>query len=310
MSNYLNIPLIWPFKMVPVAANPGIHFDDSWSHEQIKSFETRVRYFQKWVKSEKTPLQIETTSLPAGLRLFRPDGSVIKTFNWTEKFATTAYKVYETEYDVSDVTDKIVFLEQTATFGIKTQQWFSEPIQIAESWPDTLMFKYRNSYLSQDVAWTISTDFFMYFRCEAGLIDFDPKQDRTTYIDQVRNTNTLSGYPTRNFKLSIGNVFGVPPYVVDILNRIFACDTVYISKNKGVKEKQYEATEGASWEVNRVKGFPWMGAQLEVTPSSNSTSSTFNDEVTTAPAIIVTYQIMAKFFGGEQLVQIEDIETE
>lgn len=310
MSNYLNIPLIWPFKMVPVSSDPGVHFDDSWSHEQIKSFEMRQRYFQKWVKSETTPLIVEATYAPENLKLYRPDGTVIKEFGWTSIFAATEYQIYKTEFDVSDVTDKRVFLYQKAEAGIYSKEWFSEPIEIKTSWPGTLLFKYRNSYLSQGVAWTAESGLYMYFRCEAGLMNFVPKGDRTSFINQIRNTKQLSGYPYRNFKLWIGDVFGVPPYILDILNRIFCCDTVLITHKKGVMEKQYELTQGAEWEINEIKGYPWMGAGIEITPSTNVESTSFNDQVTAAPALVVTYQIIARFFGGQQLVQLEDIETE
>jgi hypothetical protein len=311
MSNYLNIPLIWPFKMVPVLSSPGIHFDDSWAHEQIKGFEMKQRYFQKWITSETTPLQIETTSLPENLKVYNKEGAVIKQFVWTQVgIASSSAMIYRTIYDVSDITEKIIFISQKAVFGINERMWFSEPIKLGTKWPGTILFKYRNSYNSQDVAWTAEADFYMYFRCEAGIMNFDPKNDITSYVDQIKNRKTLSGYPFRVFKLFVGDVFGMPPYMVDILNRIWCCDTVYLTDKKGENERQYETMEGSAWEPNHVKGSPWMGASIDITPTGNASSNQFNDLSSAAPAIIVTYQIVAKFFGGEQKVQLEDIETE
>jgi len=61
MSNYLNIAKVLPFKFYKNTPTPGIHFDDDWACNQIRNWEKRVYYAQKWLRAYTTKLQIITT---------------------------------------------------------------------------------------------------------------------------------------------------------------------------------------------------------------------------------------------------------
>lgn len=296
--NHFKIPFLSPFKFVPATSSPGVHFDDAWACEQIKSFEKQAFYKQKWVKADTTPLQVESSIAPETLKLYDSNGVVVKTFSWTEKYAAVDYKIYETTFDVSDMAEGIYYLLQQVTIGAINWKAITEPVHVKTAWPNTMLFRYYNSYNRDDVAWT--TGLQMQFRCEAGIMDFNPEAEITDYINQSHDREIIDGVPSRSFKLYIGDERGVAPWVVDLLNRIFLCDFV------AIEEKEY--CRAGKWEIVRQKNYPLIGASMEIVPGQNLTSLEFADTTPLAPGIVMAYSFETGFFGEGPTVPIIEVE--
>lgn len=300
--NHFKIPLLWPFKMLPSTANPNVvsDFDGAWACEQIKSFERRVYYKQKWKKSDTTPLVIESSIAPESLKILDAFGVQKKAISWTNALTATGYNIYKLTFDISDLAEGVYHIYQRVAFGSIDWPAISEPIHSKTSWPNTLAFTYTNSYLDQDVPWSLITG--MKFRCEAGIMDFNPERDRAAYVNQMRDVTNLSGVPYRSFKLYIGKAPGVAPWVIDLLNRIFCCDDI------DIEGKKYQSDDGSKWEVTRVKGYPLIGASLDIVAAVAESSLEFADTTPIAPGILVAYQMEPGFFGPASLIPITDIE--
>jgi hypothetical protein len=217
--NHLKFPLLNPFKFLPNTSSPGIHFDDAWAFEQIKTFETKAAYRHKWVKANTTKLQLESSIAPSDLQLRRPNGTVAKVFAWSVVFNSASYGIYECTFDVSDQPEGIYFLYQLVSLLSVNWEVVSEPIHVKVSWPNTLLYRYYNSFNKDDVAWI--TGIQMYFRCESGIMDFNPDADASDYIDQTQDRELIDGIPSRAFKLFIGEAPGVAPYIIDIFKSDF-----------------------------------------------------------------------------------------
>lgn len=292
--HYCNIPLVSPFKFVLDSQSYDIHFDDSFAQEQIKSFERRVYYRQKWQRADTTLLQIESTVTPSNLQLLNRERGVVKEFVWSPVVTATGYKIYQTLFDVTDVeTDDVYFLYQHV--GILLLQWkfISEPIHLKDKWKNTVKISYKNSFNKLDVAWT--TGIVMNFRVEGAILDFNPDRERTAYVDQPGNVVTLEGVPSRGFRFGIAEPTGVAPYIVDLLNRIFCLDYILI------ENKQYDSAVGAKWEVKRITGYPLMGAAIDIVPSKNVQSLQATQEEI-APGFVVAYDIETDWFGDSNIV--------
>jgi hypothetical protein len=300
--NHLNFPFALPFKFVPNTSSPGIHFDDSWACEQIKSFEAKAYYRQKWQLSDTTPLQIESSIAPEDLKMYNSAGTLIKSFEWTAVHSEVNYKIYECTFDISDKPEGVYWLYQRVNLLSIDWKAISEPIHAKASWPNTQRIGYKNSYNDHDVAWT--TGIKMYFRCEMGIMDFTPERDRTAYANQTHDVATLKGVPSRQFKLYIGTAPGVAPYIVDILNRIFCCDYIEIAG------KLYQSAEGSKWEVTRVKNYPLIGASIDIVPATNEMSLQFSDTTPLAPGIVTAFKIDTSFFGPGTLVPVTDVQEQ
>jgi hypothetical protein len=303
MANHFNIPLLWPFKMVPSTDTPGMHFDDDWHSEQIRDWEMKMYYQQKWETADTTKLQIESSIAPETLKVLDRHGAIVKTFTWTAVLTETYYKIYETTFDISDLDEGVYYLHQQVTFGALDWNYVSEPISMKAEWPRTLLFTFSNSFNDQDIAWT-ANDLEMKFRCEADIQEPDFPRDRAAYVNQTRNITNLSGIPYRTFKLVIGDAPGVAPYVVDILNRIFCCDSI------DIEGLAYQSDEGSKWEINRIKGIPTIGASIDIAPEVNKTSQQSSDTTPLAPGIVMAYNIETAFFGPGSLVPVVDIEEQ
>lgn len=309
MASHLKISFLWPFKMVPQSTSAGIHFDDDWSLNQIKSFERRVYYKQKWQKSDTTKLQIESSILPDSLKVYNPERQLAKEFAWTAVFTTVAYKIYEVEFDISDLSDGVYFLYQRVAFA-SAIEWIaiSEPVHVKTEWKNTLGFRYKHSFNDYDVAFTTGLEFF--FRCEGCIppTSITPKRDATEFVSQNSNTELLKGYPARQFVLHIGGTDrdnGLAPWVTDLMSRIFSCDTVYIN------DKRYSANPGADFKNSPIKGYPLLASSLEIVESRNPSSLEFADTEGLAEGlagIVTAYNIETSFFGPGALVPVIEVE--
>lgn len=307
MTSFLNVPFLNTFKFVPNTATPGIHFDQDWMFNQIKSFETKINYYQKWQIADRTTVQVESTILPDDLKFYDCSGSVVKSipFVKTADGVDLGTNIYEASVNLDDLpVNKIYYAYIKATYGDVIFEAISEPVSIQTLWPGTLNFTYRNSVNNYGVAFTTGIEFN--FRCEAGIMDFNPDSDASDYIDQIHNVEQLAGTPFRTFKLYIGDEKGVAPWVLDLLNRILVCDYVEI------QGMEYSKNDGAKWDINRVKGFPLYGGSIEIIPAKNISGIQFMSDTDITAGLVVAYDIDTNFFGqvadDEHIIDIENLD--
>lgn len=291
--------------MLPHTLTPGEHFDDDWACKQIRFGEMRVNYQQKWIRSYTTKLQIVTTVEPDDLKLYDEYGVVVKSFPWTVVGTGTGdEKAYHCTYDVTDIlTDGYYWLYQKCAILSVLLEAISEPIWIRNSHRNVRPFVFSNS--KNDFGLIFSgTNLSMTFMCESDMPanEYTFERDVNTFADQIHNVVMLSGYPYNNAKLIIGNPKGVAPYVIDITNRILCCDNV---KFNGLK---IQTTDGAKWDINKVRGYPLIGGSIDVTPAKNLSSLQLIHEDPIEPGIIVAYDLDQGFFGTTNIVHITDFE--
>jgi len=310
MATLLNIPLITPFKFVPVSNSPGIHFDDKWAYEQRLVGDMNISYRQKWVKTDTTDLVIESSLPPDDLKVYEKNGNVVTLVHsipWTVDYAGISTSFYKLVFDISALPDAVYLLYQRAAFGSVSFNVISEPIHSKSKWPGTLLFTYKHSFNDYDVVWTTGTE--MKFRCEACLppAAFEPILERNTFVNQIRNVKTTKGRPYRTFKLDVGQALpywakGVAPWVLDLLNRIFHCDSIDISG------KKFQANNDSKWEKTFFKGNPLVFASLEVVEGSNRGSLQISDTTPLAPGLVTAYNIETDFFGENPTVSVTEVE--
>lgn len=299
-TQHFKMPLLLPFKFVPVSSTPGIHFDDRWAYEHIRNFQLPARYHQKWKRSETTKLQIESSVMPDNLKLLDINGAIVKQFVWNVVVNEISYKVYETTFDISDVPEDIYFLYSHASL-LDVISWpaITEPINSKNDWPNTIGIVYKNSYNDNDVAWTTGIE--MLFRLEAGIMNIDPKRDNTTHINQENRPRLLKGRPFREFDFLVADAPGVAEWVVDLLNNIMCCDyTVY-------EGKRYLAKPGSELEITRRLSYPLVGAKQTLLEWDNKKSLEFNNTAEIAPGLVTAYNIQTGFFGPGSTVPITEV---
>lgn len=304
MSNYLNIPKVLPFKFLPNTATPGIHIDDDWAYNQIRNYETRAYYFQKWIRAYTTKLQVTTTIAPESLKLLDSTRAVVKSFAWTlAGVGAGGENAYECTFDVTDVaTDGVYFLYIKCELLSVKFEAISEPIHIKNSHRNVRPWVYKHSENDFGMVWT--TGIQMTFMCESDIppTSYRPDRDRNSYVNQTHDVATIQAYPFQVAKLLIGEATGVAPYIPDIANRILCCDNVKFS---GL---QIETPENGKLDINEIKGYPLVGASIDVMPARNSSSLQLITE-DLIPGVVTTYNLNTNFFGTANTVTITEIET-
>lgn len=302
MANYSWISKHCPFWFVPNTATPGIHFDDDWSCTQIKSFEANAYYIQKWLTATTTKIQCISTVAPQSLKIYNSSQQIAKAISWTVVATSSGANVYELTFDISDLPEGYYWLYQKFELLSYLAEFISEAIYSKASHPFVKPITYSHSDNDHDMVWT--TNIEMVFCVEYEIMEYDFKAERNNTIDQTRDQFLLNGVPYRTCKLEVGTAKGVSPYIIDILNRIFCCDSV------DLKGKKFAAKDGSEIEVRRVKNYPLIGATLEMVESNNLYSTQRNDLSALAPGLVTAYNIDTSFFGLGTIVPITEIDLE
>lgn len=299
------MPLGLPFRFVPVTDSPGYGLTEDLFCAQKRWYERKAYYQQKWVKTDTTMLQCESSIYPEDMQLIQVNNNIItvvKTFEWDKVFEGINYSIFETVFDVTDVPNGIYFLVSKVIFEDAINWAFmSEPIAINTEWKKTLKLKYKNSFNKDDIAWTTGLE--MLFRCEMDINDYEPDSLRTSYINQVQDARLLDGTPGMQASILIGDTPGVPYYIIDILDAIFTND---FTELEGIR---IVAKPGEQIKVTRgPRQYRMVGGSLTVKPYYNKRSNQFNDDTELTNAIVTAYNIETGFFGPKAQVSITEVE--
>lgn len=250
----ISVPLLNPLRFVPIA-DGGRHFDDDWDRIIQKSWQISRGYCQKlqWgdriVVLYRFPLQVPVKLWDCHGREVGPLSSVQDLLG--VKVYGAIVPQIEGEYYV--------------TIG---NYYISEPLLIREKWDNTALIEYsnyRNDFGIPFGGGQVHPE--LGFRVEANLVEFTPLSENEMYTDQVRNNVQLHSTPYRRWKLVIGGRSGVPDWVGDKMNRIFACSEVWIDG------KKFTRNGDAVMETQRVDNYnPFASYSLEVTEAENTDS--------------------------------------
>ena len=151
--------------------------------------------------------------------------------------------------------------------------FYSEPISVKESHPDTIAVNYTHNVNDFDVMYGRN---FM-IRVEGGIPrdGFKLESESVNFTNQPYNNVLLSGKPYSIFTYQFGIGRGIPFYLADKLNRAFCFNRVEIDG------KEFVRAEGAKLEAqDRVQGLATAVYSLDVTPASNSYSEVYPPQTT------------------------------
>jgi hypothetical protein len=279
-----------------------------WSN--IRQWEFKSPYHQKWVRSDTTKLQCESSIPPMDLKIYDVRSlALVKSIAWVPVFVSPSYSIYELNFDISDRPQGLYILYQQTSLLAINWEYYSEPISSKDKWPETILHEYWHDFNDYDVAWTTGVHFK--FRVEAGIMDPNAERDRTAFMNQVKRVETLMATPYDTYKLYIGEGWkGVPYWTIRILNFIWACHHIYLTGDYYHETGYWQSLTDAKWELTRVKGFPKFGAGLEVIPADNSMSVEYNDGGNKlAEGIVTAYNIETDWFGKKGITPVIDIEN-
>lgn len=260
MSVFL-IPPVNPLRFI----QPGGRLDRLSAAQLINSYQQPGCYLQKWQTDDTTKIQIlsdfEFTfrifDLVTGLEVaelipVEVDASIIgQTFGVYEitlPFSALEEGIFYAQVDYEDESEEAITL-------------ISEPFQVAETHDETLLFSYENSENNFSVVFSTGINFKL--RVEGNIELFKPESDDVIYNDQLRNATVLDSIPFRSWTLFVGAAPGVAAWMLDLVNRVMACDEVTIDGDP------YTKKVGSSWEMKRADEYPFAGMTTEIVPVEN-----------------------------------------
>lgn len=324
MNYYVETPLLSPTNWY--AVNPGElptylyrHMDQWLSILQTKSFEFARQYFQKWQRSDIVPHIFNATITPMQIQLYSCDGEPVPGYILvpTEKITTLVnvdFAPYEANGALDDIEDGVYFWLLTAGSDDNVQTFVSEPFEVAETWPNTMLMEYSNDKNDFDVIFKrIENGQVAYlklnYRIEATLLDFQPGGRSTKYEDQNLDVTTLKSQTFRNWSFVLGPATGVPDYVSDKVSRIFDCSSVLLDG------KGFVRPDGANLERNGIDLYGMAGYRMDIREAKNRQSKRFTGTIgELSSQLTVVYNFNTKGWGAQNgpasdnIIQIESID--
>lgn len=260
------------FRFVPLDATYRYntrHFDVDWFRNQILSWQVKTNYSEKVQRGDRVYLQIlsNVTTAPTLSIYSCKQGDALSTVNYVDSTYTIAgNRVYE--INLTDVFEALesgkYYLVTTATDADGEQSWITEPIQLADSFPETMLLRYKH-YHNKDHVDFERTGITFNMRVESALLDFEPGVNRVGYEAQDGNYSLLSAVTFRGFTwVAGGNGKTIPDYMISKLNHVWALSDVWLDG------KKFVAQDGAAFEKSVVDKFPKYAAGIDIREAINN----------------------------------------
>lgn len=313
MANQIYIPFSNPvdFYEVDKAELPQYisrHMDDVWLKDQLEEYETPVRYTQKWRTDDAIPFQYTSNFASIQVQLIDCQQNVILTQVVTQKRINkfiSGYYLYENTISLANVPEGIYFI--LLKLGGGTKRMISEPQEVNNSIPGTLLFEYSNSRYHGDIVYETGIQFA--FRIEGKFRNYQPESERTAYIDQKHNPTILNAIPFNTWEIIFGKNKGISDWAARKLNWIFSCDNVRIDG------KPYAVVEDSQLDPNEFDPvYKLRSWTLRVQEGYNRASKIVGVEVDTTKRLLVGIAVDSTLFGdlssqaGNNIINITDIE--
>lgn len=309
-NNIIDISLLNPIRFVDLGGNfKG--FDNDWFQSQIRDFEDKVYYAQKWQKDDVIKLQFYSNFTPISVEVLTCSGRTVNTYAAVQKpsqLTDPDFKPYEVSIPLAAYETGEYYLLLSAGTSSNKTQLISEPIYVDEIIDNSILFSYKNTLNSQGIIFETGIEFT--FRCEAILSQYEPGFKDTLYQDQILDNVLLSSIPFRKFKLLLGGISGVPDWIVDKVNRALSCDT-WSADGKGFVKQ-----DGTQWTPVRLENYPMNGWGIDVLEAKNLSSKRGSNTGNPTQQIALVYNVETDLFGtfndlpSNNTVQITEISSQ
>jgi hypothetical protein len=268
------------------------HIDDFEFYDTIPEWQDRNEYYQPWEKTDLIKLQLQSDFGPHQINIIDENDHTVSSVSFqqvAQNEDNPDLYIYECEIDISALEGVYRFQLQS---GIDEPLYLiSNQQNICESHQHSVLLSYRNYKFHEGVVF--ETEYYPDLRVEGAIIFKSPASKDQSYDDQTLNQSLISSVPYRVFELIIGDSYGIPDYLIDIINRILSCSDVQIDARGYVKN------EGARWEPNEEEGIPTRGWRLEMRESNNRSTRIYNNGEPENARIGIVINADSKGFGND-----------
>jgi hypothetical protein len=303
-------------KIPPVSAQYDTRdMEDFLFADRLQLWEEKKLYKQKWKQTDTIWYQFESNMSPLQIDIFNVDyQDPVITITMDMVAANPrlpGFYIYQAAVSLAGLEDGCYY-PRFSPGANPVDQEYGEPMLIKAIHDEpTVLYTYKNSRFHGDIIFETGIQFS--FRVEGVLGRYHPASDDTFYRDQSMNVTQLVSKPYPSIPLSHGGSFGIPDWVLEKLNWIWSCDSVYID------QKSYAKDVGSNnsfqgFQINEEEDYPLMGLNMNVTPGINRASKIIMPTVDTSKKFLVSYNIDGTLYGdlsvnvGDNLIPITAIE--
>lgn len=303
MANVLYDSYLNPVKFIPLdnvqLPNYVSRFMDDWQFRRtIQPWDQKVCFYQPWGQSDLIKLQYTSNFSSITLRLYNEDGVLLHTQAFTthqQDELRPTYYIRQIQVSLSSFLPGKYFFTRDAA-GVIT---YSEPFEILdtedsglvclEDQNPTLYIEYTHYEPYQGIKFFVP--FTPAIRVPAILRYKQPGSKDNVYEDQLLNQTMINSVPFRIFDFIMGGNYGVPPYLIDKIARIFGCSDLSIDG------RLYTKNENANFEPAILEGYPMQGWTIELREKLNRDSLITENDVVIDGIAAAALLIDNKGFG-------------
>ena len=270
------------------------HFEDFPFNERGQDWLQSYPFSRVWQTTDIIELQFTSQFDPIIVSLLNSNGEEVITLPALIGLPNLDYPntwIFEVSMSLAGLPEGCYRLKRLLGNSPDQKTQYSDWMYIADLIPGTIFIKYWHSRFYKDVVFESGKQFGMRV---FGWIDYDRqgrKNKQEVYRDERYNNTILNSKSAKNIPLYLGDEFGQPTDVCNILELAFECDHVEID------DKPFGIAEGASIEYFDIEGYRLRGMHTVIEPGVNRYSRITT--VTTNSNKKLTYGIMVdrKAFG-------------
>lgn len=308
MANTIKQPYLNPlkFQLIEPAAIPQYvskHMDDWLFSKTVRSYQQPTSYNYILLPNDFIPLQYISNFAPLTFRIFKCDGTQV----YSQAFQTRQQDFFNPGYFIRQINVNISALsldtDQLYYATIAEASWISEPFEIREEFEDSLYIEYSNSERYGGIIF--DSPFAPTIRVPGILKLEQPSSVDTLYEDQDQAETMLHSVPFRVWKFILGGKRGVPPYLIDKMNRILGCDSLKIDG------RFYTKAQGSNWEAVELDGYPMAGWSINLRELLNREELIYDNNAEILGDYAMVQVVDSKGFGmdddGGEYLQMLDV---
>lgn len=255
-------------------------FMDDWAFRRtIQPWQQDICFYQPWGQSDSIRLQYTANFGPFVLRMYNYLGQLVLTQSFNDVMQDELRPTYYIKQIAVSLAGfdpgKYFFVRDTG--GVLT---YSEPFEILDAEDSGIMLTNQNPTLYIEYSHYESyqgvkffTPFAPSIRVPAVLRYKSPGAKDNVYEDQLLNMTLVNSVPFRIFDFTLGGNYGVPPYFIDKIARIFGCSSLSIDG------RLYTKNEGAQFEPALLENYPSAGYSIELREKLNRDSIITENDV-------------------------------
>lgn len=297
-DSYLNPVKFQPLDNVQLPQYVSRFMDDWQFRRTIQPWQQKVCFYQPWGQYDSIRLQYTSNFNPITIRLYNEEGQLMHTQAFTthqqDELRPTFY-IRQIQIDLSGFPPGKYFFTRDAAGAIT----YSEPFEIIdaedsgliclENQDPTFYIEYKHYEPYQGIKFFTGIE--MTIRVP-GIIEYkNPASKDNVYEDQLLNQTMINSVPFRLFDHIIGGNYGVPPYFIDKIARIYGCSD--LKMDGGL----YTKNEGAEFEPVILENYPMRSYKIEMREKLNRDSLIIENDTVIEGIAAAALMIDNKGFG-------------